>query len=93
MLALTASVSGVIAPGACVSIATNEIVNVPSHCVGVIGIRKSLAKKGLSTGAILALPNYQGCLEIQLVNHSDYIIEINKHDELATLTYLVHYTG
>lgn len=91
MKALHAGVSGVILPGACVNIESEEIITVPTGHVGVMGIRQSLFKKRIILGANLAPSDYTGKLNIQLINHGDETIEVKKGDELVNLAYLLSY--
>lgn len=93
MLALHAGTSGELKPGACVNIESEEIITVPTGCVGVMGIRKSLFNKRVLLGANLAPADYTGKLNIQLINHGDEVIEIKKGDELVNLAYLLSFTG
>ena len=93
---LTAGQSGVIRPGACVTILSKEEVTLPQGCCGVIGIRVSLGNRSLTLGATLVPSGYNGHVRIQLINHNldpQDIVEIKEGDELVNLEYLATYAG
>lgn len=90
---LTSLISGELIPGACVAITSNEVVTTPPGIVGIIGIRKSLAMRGLTIGATLVPSEWSGKLTIQLINHSNKTVEIHKGDELVNIAYLVEMAG
>lgn len=82
---LSSSISCVIKPGACVDIPTREHVALTDGYAAVLGLKRSYAKKGLSIGATIVENGYSGTLGIQVMNHSNQIVEIYKGDKILNM--------
>lgn len=82
---LSSSISCVIKPGACVDIPTREHVALTDGYAAVLGLKRSYAKKGLSIGATIVENGYSGALGIQVMNHSNQIVEIYKGDKILNM--------
>lgn len=72
-------------PKAIVRVKTGLRLSFPSGCYGQILDRSSKALKGFHCLSGVIDPDYVGCIEIILVNLTDYPIIISQHEKIAQI--------
>lgn len=85
-ITISSKESVLIKNGVMANIISNEIVTIPKNAVGILGLRKSIAKDGLMIGSTIIESDYQGHITIQIFNASEKWQEIRKGDVLLNLT-------
>ena len=85
MIELTSSISGHIKPNACIEINSEEVIKVSKGFFGIIGLRRSLAAKGLILGATIIESGYCGTIKLQIINKGYDTFEIKKGDRIVNL--------
>lgn len=74
-------------PGETVFVASNEVFNFPDDCLGMVGLRYSCIRQGLSCESPVYYPGHNTRLFTRISNMSDDIILLSKNDSVVSIMY------